>query len=226
MLLSCATPVYIKEFRAAVNFDEVEKLRDILATYKIPEREKKDALLVACEKGYIDIVKELLNASTPVNGYTVISPLHVAAYWGHIEIVKLLVENGADINDKRNSGIISVLNIIAFPEAAHIAHDLDKKGWNFLNEDFKPLHLAVLNNQVEVVKYLIQKGADVNVTSIPNHIYPLHLAAIVSAEICKILIEHGAKINVTDFNGDTPLDLAKRADNKEAIEILENYGAK
>lgn len=58
-------------------------------------------LLIACEKGYIDITKLLLTKGSDVNirgnGLT---PLLLASVSGKTELVKLLIEAGADVNAK------------------------------------------------------------------------------------------------------------------------------
>jgi len=62
---------------------------------------------IVCYKGYIDIVKVLLNdervnVNKPNAGWT---PFYSACYKGHIDIVKLLLnDNRVDINKANNDG--------------------------------------------------------------------------------------------------------------------------
>ena len=60
------------------------------------------------------------------------SSLYVASFNGHVEVIKLLLSYGADINDKRSDNGIS------------------------------SLFVASENGHVEVVKLLLSHGADVN----------------------------------------------------------------
>lgn len=64
-------------------------------------------ILWAAETGKIDVVEELLqNSSELINaidsdGYT---PLHRAAYEGHTDIIKLLIERGLKVDARTNDG--------------------------------------------------------------------------------------------------------------------------
>ena len=61
----------------------------------------------ACGKGDTEEVERLIRAGVDVNkvdsdyGYT---PLYLAAERGHIDIVKLLINNGANISEKSSDG--------------------------------------------------------------------------------------------------------------------------
>ena len=60
-------------------------------------------------------------------------PLHLAITENHIEIVKMLLQNGANVNIKKR--------------------DYSKS----------PLHLAVAENNIDIVKLLVQNGAQIDV---------------------------------------------------------------
>ena len=96
------------------------------------------------------------------------------------------------------------------------------------------LHLAAINNRKEVVKLLIEKGANLNVkANNQDGSTPLQWAVIGgNLEIVKMLIDAGAKINDKDTKGFTALDAtlyepekAKEAKLKIA-EYLRSKGAK
>lgn len=88
----------------------------------------------ALRDGNVKLVKKFLNANAGVNDlYFGWSALQIAANKGQLEVVKVLLDKGADINYQ---------------------HPISKN---------TALHLAALSNYPEVVKYLISKGADVNI---------------------------------------------------------------
>ena len=73
------------------------------------------------------------------------------------------------------------------------------------NDGRTPLHDAAACNSLEVVKYLISLGCDVNVKT-PMSITPLYDAAWSnSLEVVQYLISQGADIHARDYDGDTPL---------------------
>ena len=84
-----------------------------------------------------------------------------------------------------------------------------------------PLHLATHNPNIEVLKYLISKGADVNAVE-KNNATPLHSALLSKnhdsniSEVLKYLISKGADVNAKANNGLTPKDVARNS-GKEHI---------
>ena len=89
------------------------------------------------------------------------------------------------------------------------------------------LHYAVAGKQLQVVEFLVSKGADVNLQT--EHVpTPLHLAAKNGdVAIAKFLIDHGAKVNAkAQGHGPTPLQEALINANRAAAELLVKSGAK
>ena len=70
-----------------------------------------------------------------------------------------------------------------------------------------PLHIAVLADQAGAVRFLIEKGADVNVRAEnKRHNAPLHWAAAYGrAEAVDLLVQRGADVNARDAEGEAPL---------------------
>jgi len=71
-----------------------------------------------------------------------------------------------------------------------------------------PLHMAILADQREVARFLMEKGANINTPAKDDYGgTPLHWAAVLGrVEIARQLIEAGANVNLRDKNGYTPLD--------------------
>jgi len=129
------------------------------------------------------------------------APLHKAAQIGHNEVVKYL------LSEKLNA-MVDIRDL----------------------ENHTPLLLAAGTNQetpghVEIVKLLIDKGADVNATD-DGQYSSLHLAVLNSNfEIARALLE--AKCNVNHINVDkfTPLHTACNQGEVKFIQLLLDYGA-
>ena len=78
-----------------------------------------------------------------------------------------------------------------------------------------------LSNKTDVIRLLLQKGADVNKQDDIGDT-PLHWAAMGdSTEVIAMLIEHGASINITNDKGEKPIDLARRLGSEAAVRMLE-----
>ncbi|WP_438456617.1 ankyrin repeat domain-containing protein [Wolbachia endosymbiont of Kerria lacca] len=136
--------------------------------------------------------------------YQGLTPLHYAAKNGHKEVVKILLQNKAEVNAETTD-----------------------KGWN---EGWTPLHYAVQNGHKEVVKILLQNKADVNAETTNQGLTPLHVAAQDGhKEVVEILLQNKAEVNAetTDKGwnegwneGWTPLHYAVQNGHKEVVKIL------
>lgn len=87
------------------------------------------------------------------------------------------------------------------------------QGWM----DDTPLHIAAGADNLEMVAFLVQHGADVNAPRTGTYSLPLHWAK--SAAVAKYLLDHGAKLDAR------ALEYATRADVPEIIAMLLDRGA-
>lgn len=98
-------------------------------------------------------------------------------------------------------------------EKIHVNFKLSNGTW---------LHRAAIFGQVDIVKYLLSKGAEVNFEE--NGFTPLAVAAEVGdVEIAEILIKHGAKIDF-EADGDDFLQQAILSDKPKMIDFVLNHG--
>lgn len=80
---------------------------------------------------------------------------------------------------------------------------------------------AVVNNDIEEVKLLLEQGADPNVTLDEAELTPLHFAAQNNAvEIAELLFTAGADLDSETDEGQTPLDVAREFRHEEMIKLL------
>ncbi|WP_419875208.1 ankyrin repeat domain-containing protein [Candidatus Pristimantibacillus sp. PTI5] len=106
-----------------------------------------------------------------------------------------------------------------------------------INSGHSLLNIAVENEQLEVVKFLLQNGADINFKSFKEWT-PLHVAVDISidgtiqtggspgeepTELIKYLLDNGADKNALECNGKTPIDIAKDYNSQKIINFLESY---
>ena len=83
-----------------------------------------------------------------------------------------------------------------------------------------PLHWACRGVHLEVLEFLLARGADGN-TGDRNGASPLHWATMAGhASMVKLLLDHGADPSARDANGDTPLNLAASQGFRETVDLL------
>lgn len=103
-----------------------------------------------------------------------------------------------------------------------------KNGYNIFGNycGLKPIHIAAENNQIAVVKFLLQHGERVNSIDEEDNNTPLHYACMTgSLEMVKLLISKGADVDAENYVKETPLLQAVYNGNSEIVEILLKNGA-
>lgn len=92
------------------------------------------------------------------------------------------------------------------------------------NPKICPLMDAIGYGQMELVQYLVERGADINFKfddGESGYYTPMHMAASSpSRDILEYLIEHGGDTKIKDSDGKTPYDYAKEYKWKENMELL------
>ena len=183
----------------------------------------------AARNGDSFAVLTLLNTGIDINkknkdGWTA---LHIAASKNRLEIVELLIENGAEVDSKGDPSTVFI--------------------WQ---GGFTPLHYATVNGHKDIVELLINRGAQVNAktdngftprdwaikrshthiadllktyggktSSIHTHVRDGDLAGV------QAYLDSGVDINARDENGSTPLHIASLNGQEQVVELLINRGA-
>ena len=90
---------------------------------------------------------------------------------------------------------------------------------------YTALSRAAFNNKTDVVRCLLDKGADVdNKQGRWGGVTALHVASDNNyTDVMRMLLQHGARKDIKDNVGDTPIDRARSWNNKEAVDLLEQY---
>lgn len=135
------------------------------------------------------------------------TPLHCAAQSGHLEIVQLLLERGAKI-DEGAAGAAKEISVET---------DVGKK---FSGDVLArtALQWAAKMGYLNVIDFLIEQGADVNAVNF-SHETALGLAALMGHfEICSRLLEKGARVT-------SELAQAVGLGHKDIVVLLLDHGA-
>lgn len=212
----------------------------------------KSALYYAAEQGNLEAVQLLLNRDAQVDGgifpfplKTIkveghFTPLFIASKKGYLEIVRELIAKNATINyivDNYSRGDNSEEPFLGYTSLAiasyygHIGvvHELLNRGAEInLSGEYGtiPLVAAILNNQIEIYRELIARGADIQLF---GNISPLGAAVEKqNVEIVHDLLDRGADVDIGGRGrGETPFDLACNRDiaNIEIVRMLLSKGA-
>ncbi len=139
----------------------------------------------------LDKNPELLNSFSS-DGFTA---LGLASFFGHLSLVKLLLDKGANPNIASNNKL-----------------------------KVAPIHSACAVSRFDITELLIKHGADLNAIQMQG-VTPLHSAAHNGqTKLAKLLIEDGADINPKMDNGQTPLSMANEKNFAETAELIKRHG--
>lgn len=173
----------------------------------------------AARSGDVKKVRELLAEGQDVNakhkGY---SALYLAAWQGHADVVEVLLDGGAEINDRTPEGG-TALQYAAESGHEDIVRLLLERGGNPQLADRNgetPLHFAAT---AAIARLLVDHGADVRART-HSGVTPLHLAC--SGAIAELLIRHGAEVDAMATQGEvggTPLYGAAFLDPYDRLDV-------
>ncbi|KAL2754101.1 hypothetical protein ACRALDRAFT_2060082 [Sodiomyces alcalophilus JCM 7366] len=196
---------------------------------------KHAAAYVAAAKGDTEALGKLLfggaNANVPTGPYG--TPLAIACANGHRDCAELLLDAGANVNGggdlgsplelasgNGHSDIVEMLLAVLIKNNAYDGHDA--LGRLFTGT---ALHRASLKGDETVVRLLLERGADVELTHPVTHDTALHMACIVGkVNIVNMLLDSNADINARGSGG-TALRTACHSGHPDVAKRLLEHGA-
>lgn len=148
-----------------------------------------------------------------------------AVHFDQPQTIESLLARGFDPNTPNEKGVPGLLMAIESesPKSALVLAKHPQTQLNVFNKQGEsPLMLAAINNQLDLAKVLIQRGADVNKPGWT----PLHYAATRGhREMMRLLLENEAYIDSESANGTTPLMMAAYYSLPLAVKLLLEEGA-
>lgn len=179
-------------------------------------------IFAATVLGNVNRIKTLLEEDpnrVAQGGTANFTPLHIAVRAGHMQVVELLLDKGADINAKTSLNI-TPLQLAMVHGYKDILELLVAKGARM------DIYAATAVGDIERVKAFLTSNPElINATQWEKGFTPLHWAAYCGhTELVKILINNGAKVNSADC-GVTPLFWAVRYNHVPTVKLLFAEGA-
>ncbi|KAK6511315.1 hypothetical protein TWF481_000236 [Arthrobotrys musiformis] len=203
------------------------------------------AIHFAADAGHRDAVSILLEAKADVNAKTAwksfgyshpkcegerwgSTPLHLAVMRGYVDVVWLLLKNGAEVNERRwdmRTPLVVAVQC-GYKDIAKFLLENKAKTDIVGMERRAAVHVAVERGDAEMLELLLDFKADVN-AKMWRSWTPLHVAAERGQlECAKLLVSRGAKINATGEDGETAVDIAEGEGFGELAEFLVKKGGK
>ena len=223
----------------AYNIHEAVKyFLDNGADLNIPSKAGFYPIHVTAEAGNIQTLKFLLsnkNLSPDIKSEAShqVTPLWIAAWKGHLDIVKYLISQGADVNPVNAETGDSAVYIAVKQNKKDIVEYLlmSRANPNIPNNaGYYPIHGAIHNGLLDTVKVLIENNANINIASLgeAGGITPLYYAMgygkqEISVPIIDYLLKRKADPNIMSC-GHLPIHAAIINGHLDAVKVfIDNY---
>jgi len=161
-----------------------------------------ERLFAATGEGRIQDVASLLDKDrTLVNSRNEhdVTPLHVAANVGSVELCKLLIGHGADVNAVTTRGLVTGVT---------------------------PLYNAAARGNAGACQFLLENGARVGMADSDGKTPLMRAAFEGQVRAAEVLLNAGADANGRDRHGLTALDSAVGVGQVQMVDILLKHGAR
>ncbi len=201
----------------------------LLSPQPVLSQNLEELMVKAAAKGDTAQVRNLLDKGTSANSRHVLtgwSALTAASYHGRLEIVRILIQAGANVNARDKNGGTPLLKAVIVPDAENIS-DLLKVKAEIVRELLKAgadPHLrdrfggsaweqAIINNHQELID-AFDKVRGVKETQL------IDAATAGDMSTAKKMIEEGADVNYKDSDGWSALSEASLAGQVEVLKLL------
>lgn len=211
-----------------LNLSRPPHLKKILSAR---DRNGMTALMVACHMGNVKIAERLIRAGCEVNAESsgaCRTALIFAGISGHLGVIVLLDKNMANWQHRDKTGLSCVHYAIQAGHLEVVKLGLGKLGTKWVSRKDKRfgwspiMRAAMLSDSLDMIRFLISKGANPNSTD-KNKNKSVLLAAILAKKpkvVC-CLLQAGADPYFQNENGKNCLEMAKILAYRVKLRTLE-----
>uniref|UniRef100_A0A674N6Z9 Euchromatic histone-lysine N-methyltransferase 2 n=1 Tax=Takifugu rubripes TaxID=31033 RepID=A0A674N6Z9_TAKRU len=198
-------------------------------SYQPDAQNKRCALHAAAQRGLLDICYMLVQAGANVDAQDkdLRTPLVEAIINNHIEVARYLIQSGACVYHEEDGytglhhaaklGNLEIVNMLLETGQVDV-NAQDSGGWT-------PIIWAAEHKHLDVIKVLLNRGADVNIADKELNVC-LHWAAYAgSVDIAELVLNAGCSLSSVNTHGDTPLHIASREGYLECVRLFLSRGA-
>ncbi|MEM7361765.1 MAG: ankyrin repeat domain-containing protein [Bacteroidota bacterium] len=166
------------------------------------------------------------------------TPLHTAAYYHKIAFIRILTQNGADVNAPDTYGFTPLHRAAKHNDrggkgkkkrrqerakeilAIFIEKNVHINAQNIVGET--ALHITARNkSSIYFARELIKNNIDINIQNKNGHT-ALHIAALYqNTTMIKLLLRYKADTTLQNNDKKTALDIALKTNNKKVIDLLQ-----
>jgi ankyrin repeat protein len=211
-----------------VRFGSLVVVKELIAAgAKVDEKDNEGntVLMDAARNPDADILRHLIKAGAPLNrkndaGESAVS---IAVHAESAENLKVLIDAGATVNlaqrdlddallSAARSGSLSTVKLLLKLGARATAKD----------DDTTVLMLAAESGTPEMIKLLIDEGADLDAVNNAGWTAMMHANAV---ENVRVLLNAGANMAIRNKNGESALAMAIKYEQPEIAQLLKSRGA-
>ncbi|OAA76622.1 ankyrin [Akanthomyces lecanii RCEF 1005] len=209
-------------------------------TAKVSETNRDSQLILfhaSVTRGQSSVTRLLIeeNDAFGVNARTDdgLTPAHLAARAGHVDLIQMLIDQWADVSMTKISGKTPLHDAARFGHVEILHADvvqlllgsgtaLTAKTANGLT----PLHAAALQGHTEVVKLCLDSGAFIDTADVEGDTPLIDASIWGRIDTIKLLLDRGANLEATNLEGQTSLKAASCQGQTAVAKLLLEIGAK
>lgn len=189
------------------------------------EETQETALTLACCGGFLEVADYLIKHGADIE-LGASTPLMEAAQEGHLDLVKFLLENKADVHAQTQTGDTALTYACenGHTDVAEVLLYFGAELEHLSEGGRTPLMKACRAGHICTVKFLIQKGADVNRQTTNNDHTPLSLACAGGhQQVVELLLAHVADPFHKLKDNSTMLIEAAKGGHTGVVQLLLDY---